>query len=119
VPLQSVLAALLAVFYRANLPIAIALVFASNPVTAVPMLYTAYQLGALIVGHPPAGFNFEPSLDWLTNGFILIWKPFLLGIFLMAILSAIAGYYAVHGLWRLHILQHLKNRRKRDKTNVD
>lgn len=113
VPFQSVIAALLAVFFRANLPLAVVLVFVTNPVTMPPMLYAAYLLGAAIVGHPPAGFNFEPSLDWLMNGLILIWKPFLLGIFLMAVLSAVIGYYGVHLLWRLHLIRHLKERRAR------
>lgn len=112
-PFQSVLAAAVAVFYRANLPIAVALVFVTNPVTMPPMLYAAYLLGAAIVGAPEAGFNFEPSLEWLTTGLLLIWKPFLLGIFLMAVLSALAGYYGVHLLWRLHLLRHLKARRER------
>lgn len=113
IPFQSVIAALLAVFFRANLPLAVALVFVTNPVTMPPMLYAAYELGAMIVGHPSTGFNFEPSLDWLMNGLILIWKPFVLGIALMAVISSLAGYYGVHLLWRLHLLQHLKERRAR------
>ena len=115
IPAQSVLAALLAVFFRANLPISVALVFVTNPVTTPPMLYAAYVLGAAIVGHPSTGFNFEPSLDWLMNGLILIWKPFLLGIFLMAGISAVVSYYGVNLLWRLHLLRHLHIRRARRK----
>jgi uncharacterized protein (DUF2062 family) len=113
VPFQSIIAALLAVFFRANLPLAVVLVFVTNPVTMPPMLYGAYLVGAAIVGHPPGGFNFEPSLDWLMNGLVLIWKPFLLGIFITAVLSSLAGYYGVHLLWRLHLLKHLKARRER------
>jgi hypothetical protein len=113
IPFQSLIAAALAVYFRANLPLAVVLVFVTNPVTTPPMLYAAYQLGAAIIGHPQSGFNFEPSLEWLTNGFFLIWKPFSLGIFLMASISSVAGYYGVHLLWRLHILQHLKDRRAR------
>ncbi len=113
IPFQSIIAALLAVFFRANLPLAVVLVFVTNPVTMPPMLYGAYLVGAAIVGHPPAGFNFEPSLDWLMNGLILIWKPFLLGIFITAVLSSLVGYYGVHLLWRLHMLKHLKERRER------
>ncbi|WML91213.1 DUF2062 domain-containing protein [Thiothrix lacustris] len=113
VPFQSVIAALLAVFFRANLPLAVVLVFVTNPVTMPPMLYGAYLLGAAIVGHPSAGFNFTPSLDWLMNGLILIWKPFLLGISLMAVFSSVAGYYGIHLLWRLHLLKRIKARRLR------
>ncbi|MBU0653959.1 MAG: DUF2062 domain-containing protein [Gammaproteobacteria bacterium] len=113
IPFQSIIAAMLAVFFRANLPLSVTLVFVTNPITMPPMLYFAYELGAAIVGHPPAGFNFELSLEWLQHGFLLIWKPFLLGISLMAVLSSLLGYYGIHWLWRLHILQHLKERRAR------
>ena len=113
IPFQSILAALLAVFFRANLPLSVALVFITNPITMPPMLYAAYKLGALIVGSPTDGFNFEASLHWLTHGLVLIWKPFLLGILLMATASSLLGYYGIHFLWRMHILQHLKERRER------
>lgn len=113
VPFQSIIAALLAVFFRANLPLSVALVFITNPITMPPMLYVAYKLGTLILGNPASGFNFEASLHWLTNGLILIWKPFLLGLLLMAVLSSLLGYYGVQLLWRMHILQHLKERRAR------
>ncbi|HRJ53649.1 MAG TPA: DUF2062 domain-containing protein [Candidatus Thiothrix moscowensis] len=119
VPFQSVIAALLSVYFRANLPIAVSLVFVSNPFTMPPMLYFAYEVGAAVVGHPPAGFNFEPSIEWLQHGFLLIWKPLGLGIFMMAVLSALLGYYGIHWLWRLHILQHLKERSKRHKHPQD
>ena len=118
VPFQTVIAALLAVFFRANLPLAVVLVFVTNPVTMPPMLYGAYLLGAAIVGHPPTGFNFEPSLQWLTHGLILIWKPFLLGISLMAVTSSLLGYYGIHLLWRLHLLKRLKARRERRKSRL-
>jgi hypothetical protein len=113
IPFQSILAAILAVFFRANLPLTVVLVFITNPITMPPMLYAAYELGAMIIGHPSTGFNFEPSLEWLKNGLILIWKPFFLGLTVMAVISSLLGYYGVHLLWRLHLLQHLKERRAR------
>lgn len=113
IPLQSVLAAILAVIFRANLPLAVALVFITNPVTAPPMLYAAYKIGALLLGDSASDFNFEPSLEWLMNGFILIWKPLALGVSLLAVISGILGYYGIHLLWRLHLLQYLKKRRRR------
>lgn len=115
-PFQSLIAAVLAVFFRANLPLAVVLVFITNPITMPPMLYGAYLLGAAILGDPSTGFNFEPSLDWLMNGLILIWKPFLLGMFLLAVVSSLIGYYGIHLLWRLHLLQRIKERRARKQT---
>ncbi|MFN3786193.1 MAG: DUF2062 domain-containing protein [Thiothrix sp.] len=113
IPFQSLLAAVLAVLFRANLPLSVVLVFITNPITMPPMLYGAYLLGANILGASTAGFNFEASLEWLTHGLLLIWKPFFLGVSIMAIASALLGYYGVQLLWRLHLLKHLKERRKR------
>jgi uncharacterized protein (DUF2062 family) len=113
VPFQTIIAALLAVFFRANLPLSVALVFITNPITMPPMLYAAYKLGAFLIGSQGHGFNFEASLEWLSHGLVLIWKPFLLGLLIMAVSSSLLGYYGIHLLWRLHILQHLKERRER------
>lgn len=116
IPFQSVVAAALAVGLRGNLPLSVLLVFITNPVTMPPMLYAAYRLGALLIGHPADSFSFEPSLAWLTHGFLLIWKPFVLGIILAATLSSLAGYYGIHLLWRMRIVQHLQQRRIRRST---
>lgn len=113
IPFQSVLAALLAVLFRANLPLSVALVFITNPITMPPMFYGAYLVGEAILGKPEAGFSFEPSLDWLTHEFVQIWKPFLLGVGIVGVLSSVLGYYGIHLLWRLHLLRYLQERRSR------
>lgn len=112
-PLQSILAAALAVVFRANLPLSVALVFITNPITIPPMFYFAYELGSNILDRPPTGYNFELSLEWLTTGMLHVWKPMLLGCLIMAAISSILGYYGIHGLWRMRILQLLKERREK------
>lgn len=112
-PLQSVLAAMLAILFRANLPLAVILVFITNPITIPPMFYFAYELGANILGYSTDGYNFTLSLEWLMNGMLKIWKPMLLGCLIMGSISSILGYYGIHGLWRMRILQRLKERRNK------
>ncbi len=109
-PGQSVIAGALAVLLRANLPLSIALVFVTNPVTMPPMLYGAYEVGSAILGGMDHEFSFEPSMEWVMNGLILIWKPLLLGITIMAIGSSMAGYYGVRALWRTLVLKRWRER---------
>ncbi|MHC1699003.1 MAG: DUF2062 domain-containing protein [Geobacteraceae bacterium] len=110
-PFQAVLAAAGAVFFRANLPVSVALVFISNPLTTPPMIYFCYKIGALLLGIPAQKFNFELSIDWLANEMLLIWKPFVLGVSLVAVVSSVVAYYGTLLLWRLHIIQKLRSSR--------
>lgn len=111
VPFQTVLAAAGAVFFRANLPVSVALVFITNPLTMPPMFYFCYKLGTLLLGIPAQKFNFELSIDWLANGMLLIWKPLFLGVSLVAVVSSVVAYYGTLLLWRLHIIQKLRSSR--------
>ncbi|MHB8121170.1 MAG: DUF2062 domain-containing protein [Desulfuromonadaceae bacterium] len=111
VPFQTVLAAAGAVLFRVNLPVSVALVFITNPLTMPPMFYFCYKVGALLLGTPAQKFNFELSMDWLANGMLLIWKPFVLGVSLVAVVSSVVAYYGTLLLWRLHIVQRLRNSR--------
>jgi uncharacterized protein len=111
VPFQTVLAAACAVFFRANLPVSVALVFITNPLTMPPMFYFCYKLGTVLLGIPAQKFNFELSIHWLANGMLLIWKPLFLGVALVAIVSSGAAYYGALLVWRLHIIQRLRSSR--------
>lgn len=111
IPFQMVPAAALAILFRVNLPISIALVWITNPVTMPPIYYFCYKLGAWLLGVTPQPWAFELSFEWLINGMGTLWKPFLLGCLLIGTASAATGYLLVRGLWRLHIVRH--NRRKK------
>src|SRR5258706_16377005 len=49
-PVQFAAAALLAIVFRVNLPIAVIVTLYSNPFTIVPLYFLAYQLGKLALG---------------------------------------------------------------------
>lgn len=113
VPLQMVLAAAVAILLRANLPISVALVWITNPLTMGPMFYLAYKIGALMLGVPPHQFHIELSLQWLMTEMVIIWKPFLLGCFVFACISALLGFFGSRLLWRLHILRYIKQKKQK------
>lgn len=112
VPFQTVLAAMGAILFRANLPVSVVLVFITNPFTMPPMFYFTYKIGALLLGIPPQGFNFELSLSWLTNGMLKIWKPFLLGTSLTAVITSLLAYYGALLLWNLHLINRIRGVRR-------
>jgi uncharacterized protein (DUF2062 family) len=114
VPFQMVLAALAAILVRVNLPISAILVWISNPFTLFPMFYFAYRVGATMMGVQTLPFAFELSFDWLVTELVRVWRPFLLGCFLMGCLSALAGYATVRTLWRLYVLRRLAHKRNRN-----
>ena len=115
VPMQMLLAAGGAIVFRTNLPLSIALVWITNPVTIPPMFYFAYLVGTWVVGAPQMHFHFELSLYWLTNELSAIWKPFLTGCFLLAISNSIIGYFTISNIWRYSVMKK-RARRNAKKT---
>lgn len=111
---QMVLAALMALWVRVNLPVAVASTWVSNPVTFVPIYYPAYKLGALILGVP----HQEPqdvaiSMDWLLGELATAWKPLFLGCGIFAIVVPVAGFLILNLAWRYTSLYRFKHRRRR------
>ncbi|CAM4142625.1 DUF2062 domain-containing protein [Shewanella aquimarina] len=111
-PFQMVLAAALAILFNCNLPVAVALVWVTNPVTMPFMFYAAYLFGAKLLGHPPQEFAFEASWQWIEASLFTIGPPFLLGCLVFGIIFAASGYFVVHNLWKYSILFKWKNRAK-------
>ena len=105
VPFQMVLAAAGAIWFRTNLPISVALVWITNPVTMPVMFYFAYVVGTWIIGVQPSAFEFELSMNWLMNELAAIWQPFLTGCLTLAIINSVIAYASIQILWRISILR--------------
>ena len=112
-PSQMFLAAGAAIIVRCNLPISVALVWITNPLTMPPMFYAAYVLGNWLLGLPPSNIEFEASFEWLEQEMKVIWQPLLLGCFTLGLFSGTAGFVTIRLLWRLHIIQYMKEKRLR------
>ena len=113
VPFQMVLAAGIAILVRSNLPISVALVWLTNPITMPPVFFFAFKIGAWILGRAPTGFNFELSFHWLTTGLKSIWAPFLLGCFICGSTLAIVSNIVIRLGWRYMVHRSWKARKKR------
>jgi len=90
IPFQMAAAAVVAIGLRVNLPISVALVWISNPLTMPPIFFFAYEIGSWLLGvssrHTP---TFTLTLSWFGNEFLSIWKPLLLGCLLLSLSSSI------------------------------
>lgn len=106
------LAAALAIVFHANLPLAITLVWFSNPLTIPPQFYFAYRLGTHLLQIPPIPFHIELSWTWLETQLLLVWKPLLLGSLLCGTFCAIVSHLLVRCLWRWNVGRQWKQRQK-------
>ena len=115
VPMQMLLAAFGAVYFRVNLPLSVILVWISNPITMPPMFYGAYLLGASVLGVEKQEFAFEISLQWLIDSISTIGPAMLLGCLICGVFSSLVGYAAMRLIWRLSVVSQWKTSRGRHK----
>ena len=111
VPFQMILAAGVAIAVRCNLPVSVALVWISNPLTAAPLFYGAYELGGWMLDVPRVDLRIDISLQWLLHELGRVWEPFLLGCFVLGLACAILGHVAVRLVWRAHVMVSWRDRR--------
>lgn len=113
IPGQMLLAGALAIYLRINLPLAVALVWITNPITMPPMFYFVYLVGSWALGHPAERIEFQPSLEWVLQELAQHWQPFFLGCFITGTVAAILGYVTMRLLWRWHAVSAWRKRRQR------
>lgn len=118
VPFQMLLSALVAIAIRVNLPISVALVWVTNPLTMPPMFYFAYKIGAWTLGHPSSNVKFELTWEWLGQSLGDIWQPFLLGCFIVGVVSSVLGYFIIDRFWRAHVLHSWKVRKEKRRARL-
>lgn len=116
IPFQMVVSATVAILVRVNLPLSVALVWITNPITMPPLFYLAYRVGAWTLGQPPGHEAFHFTAEWLTNSLQEIWAPLLLGSVLCGTFCAAVGYATIQFLWRWHLIRQIRIRRARYQT---
>ena len=113
---QMLIVTALAVPLRANLPVALAMVWISNPVTLVPLYFAFYLLGAVLLGQGHTGFSefaalFEARFEAFKSGEVglvdtmlglgheVFW-PMVVGSVIIATLAAVPTYYLMFSVAR-------------------
>lgn len=128
-PLQMLPAAALAILFRVNLPLTIVLVWVSNPLTMIPLIYVAYYVGSLLLDVPmPTASEIGQLVnyfgEWVEGLFsgtspaehgmlARHVEPLLLGTLVTGFLFACTGYVVMRLYWRWHVLSAWKKRQQK------
>lgn len=104
IPVHFLLATVMALTFRLNVPAAIFGTFLANPLTMVPMYMGAYWVGCSLLGVASHNIAFDMSWEWLSTALVPIWKPFLLGCLVLGAAAAVCGYVLLGGVWHLSLV---------------
>jgi len=126
-PLQMLVAALLAVPLRKNLPVALLLTLYTNPLTIVPLYLLAYGYGRLLL--PGAQemavapfvtdwWNLGQSMRELWEWMLALGKPLAVGLVALGSTLAVLGYAAVQVAWRVYVVAAWRARARRRKARA-
>lgn len=127
-PFQMLGAALCAVFFRINLPLALITTLYTNPLTIVPLYVLAFGIGRLVLSlfglgkgefiHPPeyGDVGSASLLEWIGALGDWVWQlgaPLAIGLPLLAGFLAIDGYLVVYIAWRIYLIRAWRKRASR------
>ena len=122
-PVQMLLAAVIAIPLRANIPAAMFATLYTNPLTFVPLYILAYNIGRLVTGDtaplmvpPDTGFSWEGLKQLMPN--LLSWigsmgDTLLIGLAIQCTAFAIGGYVLTMVVWRVIVTWAWRTRRQR------
>jgi uncharacterized protein (DUF2062 family) len=110
VPGQVIIAAAAAIGLRINLPLAVATVFITNPITIPPVFYSTYRLGAWMLGIQSHPFRIELSLHWLMQETGLIWFPLVVGSLTTGTVLGLLVYGMVRLAWRISVIRRWRRK---------
>ena len=120
-PLQMIGAAIGALVFKVNLPLAMFVTLYTTPLTIVPLYLVAYEIGRLAIGDnghfvPPPDLDVSnlaawahAAMEWMFG----LGKPLGIGLPLLASLLAVAGYFATKAAWRIWLIRAWRRRQLR------
>ena len=111
-------------FFRFNVPIAISMVWLSNPITMPPMYYMEYLTGNFLLGREGLE-DIELTMSWFTEHFDDILVPLYVGTSFYSIVVTGIIYVVLNRLWVNSVHSEKKERKQsrkkkasRKKTNT-
>jgi uncharacterized protein (DUF2062 family) len=99
IPFHTIIVILVAIMIRANVPLALTLIWIVNPITLAPIFYFCYKLGIFILNTQYEPMTFEMSWTWFITKFSHIWHPLLVGTLITGLVLSTLAYYTIHIGW--------------------
>ena len=115
-PMQMVAVMATTPFLRFNVPIAISMVWLSNPFTMPPMYYMEYLTGNLILGREGLS-NIELTMDWFSHNWDAIVVPLYAGTAFYSIVVSSLIYLFINRLWITSVKseKHRREKKRRER----
>jgi len=107
-PLEMLVAGLMAIFWRANLPLSVVLVWISNPFTWLILYTPPYMLGLAITGEIGITLS-DITIEMMVQQFAALW----IGCLIFGIALAVAGYVLANVIWRMLVFNRWARRRNK------
>lgn len=118
IPFQTIPCALICIWVRCNIPVAMLVVWISNPLTMGPMMYFSYKLGLTMLGHEDQLSMVDPNIEWFAEQIGLIWQPLLLGSLSAGLAAGITGFVAVQLYYRWRIARYKQRKKSRQTGKI-
>ncbi len=116
---QILVAAAHCVWWRGNIPVAVAVTLVTNPLTIGFWLWLAYKLGSLVLdAPPPLPFSQIGEGAGIMGYLTSIGAPAILGMGMFAVGGSLAAYALIKIVWRLQFWFKHKNRSIRQKKTT-
>lgn len=120
-PMQMIMAVILALLFRSNLPVAVACTLYTNPLTYVPLYYLAFELGKRLLGVSDGlvmpvfpVFDGQDMVGWQQA--VLVWVthlgwPLVVGVPALGLSLGVAGYVMVMLCWQCIVSRQWRKRK--------
>lgn len=111
-PMQMIIAAVLSLFARSNIPISVGLVWITNPLTIPPIFYFSYVVGTYLLNTPILDIELKFTYEALSHDLSVIWWPLLTGSLFCGVIFGVIAYFTISLLWIWHVRKSWSKRRK-------
>lgn len=99
IPFQMLMSSIFAYLFKANIPLATALAWITNPLTMIPIWYSGYGFGAWLLDSPKMASISEGlaplSYGWFEVVFPVIWIPLYVGNIILGIIIGLFLYSSI------------------------